>query len=101
MSEIAEIFQQNPLASLFGIMGLACQLTWPVLNARRNILSVQFGIGANYGVQYALLDAWSGAGIACMGAMQTAIALFAGDRPWLRRLGLVFLPVIGGVCFVT
>ncbi len=101
MAELMQIFQENPLAVLFGTMGLACQLIWPLFGARKAMLSAQFGIGANYGIQYALLDAWSGAGIACMGATQTAIAFFAGDRPWLRKLGLVFLPALGGVCYIT
>jgi len=101
MAALMQIFQENPMAALFGTLGLACQLIWPLFGARKAILSAQFGIGANYGVQYALLDAWSGAGIACMGATQTAIAFFAGERPWLRKLGLVFLPAIGGVCYVT
>jgi hypothetical protein len=101
MNDFLAIFHQNPLAVLFGVMGLMCQLLWPLFGARRTILTVQFGVGANYSVQYALLDAWSGAGIASLGATQTAIAFFAGDRPWLRKLGLIFLPAIGGVCYAT
>lgn len=101
MAELIQVFQENPMAALFGTMGLACQLIWPLFGARKAILTAQFGIGTNYGIQYALLDAWSGAGIACMGATQTAIAFFAGERLWLRKLGLAFLPAIGGVCYVT
>jgi len=101
MTSILEILQQNPMALVFGAMGLICQLVWPLFGARKAILSVQFGIGANYGVQYALLDAWSGAGIACLGATQTAVALLAGDRPWLRKLGLIFLPLVAFVAIAT
>lgn len=101
MTRLIEIFQHSPMAVVFGIMGLACQLAWPVFNERKRILSVQFGIGANYGIQYALLDAWSGAGIAGLGATQTAVAFFAGDRAWLRKMGLAFLPVVAVVCYAT
>lgn len=101
MNGIAETFLANPLAAGFGVAGLLCQLAWPLFRVRRAILSVQFGIGADYGAQYALLEAWSGAGIASIGALQTAVAFAAGDRPWLRRLGFVFVPVVAVVCYLT
>lgn len=101
MTSFIEVFQNNPMAVIFGAMGLACQLVWPVFSQRSRILSVQFGIGANYGIQYALLDAWSGAGVCGLGATQTAVALFAGERTWLRKMGLFFLPVVAFVCYAT
>jgi hypothetical protein len=33
--------------------------------------------------------------------MQTSLAIAAGDRAWLRRAGLVFLPIVAMLCFVT
>lgn len=101
MDDIAQILLETPLATAFGTMGLLCQLTWPMFRRRNAILTVQFGVGANYSLQYALLDAWSGAGVAGLGAIQTLLALFAGDRPWLRRAGFLFLPVVAAVCFAT
>lgn len=101
MTSFLDVFQHNPMAVIFGTMGLVCQLSWPVFNERRRVLLVQFGIGANYGIQYALLEAWSGAGIAGLGATQTAVAFFAGDRRWLRKMGLAFLPVVAIVCYAT
>ena len=101
MGNFAEIVQENPLAVAFGAMGLLCQLIWPVLRARKAIMTAQFGIGADYGVQYALLGAWSGAGVAGLGALQSALAFFAGERPWLHRAGFLFLPVVGAVCYAT
>jgi hypothetical protein len=101
MNGLIEIFQGNPMALVFGGFGLICQLIWPLFGERKAILSVQLGIGTNYGVQYALLDAWSGAGIALLGATQTVIALLAGDKPWLKKMGLAFLPLVGVVAFIT
>jgi len=101
MSGFVDIFQENPLAAGFGLMGLFCQLVWPLFRARKAIMTVQFGIGADYSVQYALLDAWSGAGVAGLGALQSVLAFFAGERPWLRRAGLVFLPVVVSICWAT
>jgi hypothetical protein len=94
MGRLLEFFLEHPI-------GLACQLAWPLFRDRRSILTVQFGIGASYALHYALLGAWSGAGVASLGATQTALALLAGERPWLRRMGLVFLPVLGGVGAIT
>jgi hypothetical protein len=101
MESLLESILERPFAALFGSLGLTCQLAWPVFSTRHLMLAVQFGIGATYGLQYALLDAWSGAGICSIGATQTVIAFFAGDKPWLRKLGLIFLPVVGAVSYFT
>jgi hypothetical protein len=95
------IFQDNPAAAAFGTIGLVCQLVWPLFRRHRAILSVQFGIGASYSLHYALIDAWSGAGVAGLGATQSAIAILAGDRPWLRWVGLACLPVVVAICYAT
>jgi Bacterial inner membrane protein len=101
MTGFVELFQENPLAVGFGAMGLLCQLIWPLFRTRRAIMGVQFGIGADYGTQYALLGAWSGAGVAGLGAMQSALALIAGERPWLHRTGYVFLPIVMAIGWAT
>lgn len=101
MGDLTEIFQENPAAAAFGAAGLLCQLVWPLFRARRAIITAQFGIGADYSLQYALLGAWSGAGVAGLGACQSALAFFAGDRPWLRQVGFCFLPLVAAICYAT
>lgn len=101
MEALTDAFLDNPLATLFGAAGLLCQLIWPVFRTHRAIMTVQFGIGADYSIHYALLGAWSGAGVAGLGAMQSALAFFYGDRPWFRRVGLVFLPIVALTCYAT
>ena len=101
MGEFAQTFLENPMAAAFGTMGLLCQMIWPIFRARKAIMAVQFGIGADYGIQYALLNAWSGAGVCCIGAVQSAVAFFAGERAWLRQIGIAFLPIAGVVSYVT
>jgi hypothetical protein len=100
MGAIEEILKDNSLAALFGMAGLACQLLWPLFRTQRTILLLQFGIGADYSIQYALLDAWSGAGVAALGATQTAFALLAGSSP-IKKLGFAFLPAAAAICFAT
>jgi len=101
MDSFLDVFQQNPLAAAFGTAGLFCQLVWPVFRARRAIITAQLGIGADYSLHYALLGAWSGAGVAGLGAAQSALAFFAGDRPWVRHAGYVFVPVVGVIGYLT
>lgn len=99
--EILGLWSIDPRAALCGAVGLSCQLTWPLMRTRPAILGVQMGIGAGYGLQYMLLGASCGAAICFLGATQTAVALLAGDRPWLKTMGLFFLPVVALITFVT
>lgn len=92
---------ENSTSGAFGAAGLACQLIWPLLKRRRAMLGVQMGIGSNYGVQYAMLDAWSGAAVCALGASQTLVAFLAAGRPWLRYLGLAFLPAVAAAGLIT
>jgi hypothetical protein len=101
MEEFTELIRQEPLAAAFGAAGLFCQLIWPLFRARKAIIAAQFGVGANYAMQYALLGAWSGAGVAGLGATQSLISFIAGDRPWLRRAAFVFLPAAAAISFAT
>lgn len=96
-----DLFLAKPLATTFGTVGLLCQLIWPLFHTRRVIMTVQFGVGADYSLHYALLDAWSGAGVAGIGATQSGLAFFFGDCPWFGRIGLVFLPIVAAVCYAT
>jgi hypothetical protein len=101
MDGIAEIILDNPVATAFGAMGVLCQLIWPLFRGHRAIMSAQFGIGADYSIHYALLDAWSGAGVAGLGATQSAMVFLLGDRPWFRWAGFVFLPIVVVICYAT
>ena len=94
MSMTLNTLLDNPTAAVFGAAGLACQLAWPLFSKRRSMLAVQMGVGSNFAVQYALLDAWSGTAVCALGASQTLVALLVGERPWLRYVGLAFLPAV-------
>ena len=90
-----------PLAAAFGVAGLCCQLLWPLMRTRGSILAVQFGMPLFYGMQYGMLEAWSGVGVACVGATQTLVACAAGRHSCLKRLGYVFIPAVAVVCAAT
>ncbi len=101
MEAFIEILQENPAASAFGVLGLASQMIWPVFRAHRAIMGAQFAIGSSYSAHYALLEAWSGAGVAGIGATQSALAFLVGEQSWFRWAGLLFLPVVAVVCYAT
>jgi hypothetical protein len=90
-----------PVATIFGTAGLAAQLVWPLLRSRERILGVQLGAACSYAASYALMGQETAAAICLTGAIQTALALLAGDRPWLSRLGYVFLPVVLAIGVLT
>ena len=60
MIYLSEFIEPASATYLPGAIGLAAQLTWPLMRSRRAILTVQAAIGLGYGTQYALLGAWSG-----------------------------------------
>jgi hypothetical protein len=101
MTSIQTLFADAPVAVAFGAAGLAGQLVWPLLRRRAQILTLQLGIASSYATQYALMGQWSGTGVCTVGAAQTVIAIIAGERPWLRYLGLGFLPVVGLIGYLT
>lgn len=101
MESLVSMAQENPAAVAFGAVALSCQLIWPLFRGRRAIMTAQFCMGADYSLHYALLEAWSGAGVAGIGATQSILAAVAGDHPRLRYAGFVFLPVVTVICAVT
>ena len=96
-----DLIQDLPLAPLFGAAGLAGQVAWPMLRDRQHILAAQLGIACCYATQYALMGQGTGMAVCLVGATQTTIALIAGDRPWLSRTGLVFVPLVLALAVVT
>lgn len=81
-------------APVFGIAGLAAQAVSPVFRTREAMLTAQLCAACSYATSYALLDQQTAAAVCLTGAIQTTVALLAGDRPWLCRMGYVFLPVV-------
>lgn len=90
-----------PLATMFGAAGLAAQVVWPLFRSREKILTVQLGAACCYATSYALMGQATGTAVCLTGAIQTTVALLAGDRPWLARMGYVFLPVVLGIGVLT
>lgn len=73
--------------------GLSGQIGWPLLRARSAILTAQFATACCYAIQYSLMGQDTGASVCLIGASQAPIAIAAGERLWLRNLGLGFIPL--------
>ncbi|WP_068111098.1 YgjV family protein [Tropicimonas marinistellae] len=101
MTMFATSITEIPLAPLFGFAALAGQLIWPLLRRRNRILAAQIGIAGCYATHYALMDQWSGTSVCLVGAMQSAIALIAGEKPWLCKMGFGFIPLVIVLAFFT
>lgn len=88
-------------APVFGFAGLAAQMAWPLFRGREAILTVQLSASCSYAASYALLGQDTATAVCLTGAIQTTVALLAGDRPWLSRLGYVFVPFVLAVGALT
>ena len=67
------------IALIVGAFALACTLCWPLFRAKSTILLVQLGSSVGFGIQYALLDAWTGAAFCFLSAIQTVMLLKFAD----------------------
>jgi len=81
-------------APLFGTAGLAVRVVSPLFARREQILTAQLAASCLFAASYALMDQSTATAVCLIGATQTTLALIAGDRPWLNRMGYVFLPVV-------
>lgn len=92
----------EPSAALaFGTAGLVAQLMWPMFKARESMLTVQLVASCCYAASYALIEQTTAAAVCILAGIQITIALLAGDRPWLRSMGYVALPMVLAIGVAT
>jgi len=101
MSHIVTNLIDPAAAPIFGIVGLAAQVAWPVFRSRETMLTVQLGATCSFATSYALMGQETATAVCLTGAIQTTVALLAGDRPWLNRMGYVFLPLVLAIGLFT
>lgn len=101
MIDAATTLMNPAVAPVFGIAGLATQMAWPLFRARQMMLAMQLGATCSYGTSYALMEQDTATAVCLTGAIQTIIALLAGDRPWLSKMGYMFLPAVMTIGVVT
>lgn len=88
-------------APIFGMAGLAAQVAWPLFRKRDTMLTVQLAASCSYATSYALMGQQTATAVCLTGAIQTTVALLAGDRSWFGRMGYAFLPMVLVIGTVT
>ena len=81
-------------APLFGVAGLAARMASPVFARREPILMAQLAASCLFATSYSLMGQQTATSVCLIGATQTTVALIAGERPWLNRMGYIFLPIV-------
>ena len=102
MINTAQTLIDPSLAPLFGVAGLAARVASPLFSWRRQILTAQLASSCLFAASYGLMNQQTATSVCLIGAMQTTVALLAGDRSWVNLMGYVFLPlvlVIGALTF--
>ncbi|MDW4551459.1 YgjV family protein [Defluviimonas sp. D31] len=94
MIDAAQTLSAPSAASLIGIAGLAVRVASPLLSRRETILTAQLAATCLFATSYTLMDHRTAASVCLIGAAQAAVALIAGNRPWLGKMGYVFMPVV-------
>jgi hypothetical protein len=94
MNVAAQLLMDPSAAPLFGAAGLVARMASPLFGRRDTILFAQLAASCCYATSYALLDQKTAAGVCIIGAMQNTVAMLAGDRSRLSRLGYVFIPAV-------
>ena len=81
-------------AQLFGALGLAARVASPLFSRRDQVLTAQALAAGLFAESYALMGQMTATSVCLIGAAQTIVALIAGERPWLRRLGYLLVPAV-------
>ena len=94
MTTAAQILTDPAAAPVFAAAGLAARVISPVFRGREQILTAQLAATCLFAASYTAMDQPTATAVCLVGGAQTTVALIAGDRDWLNRMGLVFLPVV-------
>ena len=87
------------IASGAALFGAACLVSWPFFKRRRTMLLIQIGIGAGFGVHYALLGASTAAVANLLSALQIAASLqVSATSRWINYL---LIPSMVLTCALT
>ncbi|HSK41427.1 MAG TPA: YgjV family protein [Arenibaculum sp.] len=90
-----------PLASLFGLAGVAFGASWGLFRTKRSIITIQTGCTFSFLTHYLLLGASSGAAMNVLNLVQLAVA-FSGRRgPVARTLYWSTLPAVAVLTVLT
>ena len=101
MTFVATLPIDPAVAPVFAATGLAARLASPLFRSREAMLTAQLCAASAHATSYALLGQDTATAVCLIGAIQTTLALMAGERAWLCRSGYVFLPLVIGIGALT
>jgi hypothetical protein len=83
----------RPVATVAGLVAMACYAAWPSFHSRPAILLAYAGNNIGFVVHYALLDQWTATALNGTMAVQTLLALLFSRAPQLRWVYAALIPV--------
>ena len=89
------------LATLFGIFGVISNTVWPLLKTRKYLLLGQIIAAVFMGVHFSLLNAFTGAAIMLLAALQASLAIPLESHPKFKSVYLASIVLTPLVCWVT
>src|SRR5262245_11572841 len=92
---------ENPMATIAGILAMACLTVSPLLKHRRSMLLAQLGTSVGYGAHYALYDLMTAAVSCGLSAIQVLLAIPLASRPAFKPLFYLFVPVLVAAAMLT
>jgi hypothetical protein len=91
----------DPGATAFGLLGIACLAAWPLFHSRAMMLTMYLGNTLAFVVHYALLRHWTAAAMNGIMAIQTLTAIWLVRWPGLRWIYYAFMPTLAVMSVAT
>lgn len=89
------------LATLFGILGIVSNTIWPLLKTRKYLLLGQIIAAIFMCVHFSLLNAFTGAAIMLLAALQASLAIPLESHPRFKVVYLASIVLTPIVCWAT
>jgi len=89
------------LATLFGILGIVSNTIWPLLKTRKYLLFGQLTAAMIMCMHFSLLNAFTGAAIMLLAALQASLAIPLESHPKFKSVYLASIVLTPIVCWAT
>jgi hypothetical protein len=89
------------LATLFGILGIVSNTIWPLLKTRKYLLFGQVTAAIFMCVHFSLLNAFTGAAIMLLAALQASLAIPLESHPKFKSVYVASIVLTPLVCWAT
>ena len=91
----------HPIAAYAGLVAMICYVAWPLCRTRPTMLATYIGNNLGFMVHYSLLGQWTAVAMNGVLAVQTVVAMHLAERPRLRWIYSLLMPVLAVGSLVT